>query len=145
MKKTILLMLITVFSFGQQIFTEPKPTFDNPRKWMIKISDPDLKRFSHTIAGIYNVLKEYPAESLNIKVLVYGPGMRVLKKDFDPYMSSRIKSLMEYDVEFVACRNTMETMGWTTKDLIEDLSYVQAGIAEAIESKFAGWIDVTPY
>ncbi len=145
MRKFILIISITVFLFGQQEFAEPKPTFDNPRQWLVKVSSADVKKFSHTIAAMYNVLKEYPAETLNIKVLVYGPGMNVLKKDFDPYMSSRIKSLMEYDVQFVACKNTMETMGWTKKDLIDDLSYVQAGVAEAIESKFAGWIDVTPY
>ena len=145
MKKLFLIMVMIVVSYGQMEFSDPKPTFDNPRKWMVKVSKSDLKEFTHTIAGIYNVLKEYPPETLKIKVVVYGPGMRVLKKDYDPYMISRIQSLMEYDVEFVACKNTMKTMGWTKKDLIEDLSYVQAGIAEAIESKVGGWIDVTPY
>ena len=36
-------------------------------------------------------------------------------------------------------------MGWTKKDFIDNLTYVQAGIAEVIERKVAGWIEVTPY
>jgi len=145
MKKIILLVMLSIMSFGQMEFSDPKPSFDEPRKWMVKISTSDLKIVRHTIAGIYNVLKEYPPETLQVVVVAYGPGMRVLKKDYDSLMLQKIQSLMEYDVEFVACKNTMETMNWTKKDLIEGLSYVQAGIAESIERKVAGWIDVTPY
>ena len=147
MKKIALLLVFTFLTslLATQAFNEPKPTFDNPRRWMVRIYDPEIHKVSHTIAGIYNVLKEYPAETLNIVVVVYGPGMRVLKKDYDPLMLTRIKSLMEYDVEFIACKNTMQTMGWTKKDLIDNLSYAQAGIAESIERKVGGWIDVTPY
>lgn len=145
MKKLVLIILVSVFALAKMEFSTPKPTFDNPRKWMVKLSTSNLKIVRHTISGIYNVLKEYPPETLQVVVVVYGPGMRVLKKDYDPLVLKKIKSLMEYDVEFVACKNTMATMGWTKKDLIGGLSYVQAGIAESIERKVAGWVDVTPY
>lgn len=145
MKKIILLIMLSILSFGKMEFADPKPSFDEPRKWMVKIATSDLKIVRHTIAGIYNVLKEYPPETLQVAVVVYGPGMRVLKKDYDSLILQKIESLMEYDVEFVACKNTMETMNWTKKDLIDGLSYVQAGIAESIERKVDGWIDVTPY
>jgi len=145
MRKIVLIILVSVFALAKMGFSTPKPTFDNPRKWMVKLSTSNLKIVRHTISGIYNVLKEYPPETLQVAVVVYGPGMRVLKKDYDPLVLKKIKSLMEYDVEFVACKNTMATMGWTKKDLIGGLSYVQAGIAESIERKVAGWIDVTPY
>lgn len=71
--------------------------------------------------------------------------MRVLKKDYDPHTLSRISSLMDYDVEFVACKNTMETMKWTEKDFIDNLEYVQAGVADLIEKQVAGYYEVTPY
>ena len=43
------------------------------------------------------------------------------KKDYDANTLQRIKSLMEYDVEFIACKNTMETMKWTEKDFIDGI------------------------
>ena len=52
---------------------------------------------------------------------------------------------MQYDVEIVGCKNTMQTMGWKESDFIDDISYAQAGIAEVIERVAGGWIDVTPY
>lgn len=57
----------------------------------------------------------------------------------------RISSLINYDVEFIACKNTMESMHWTKDDLIDDLSYVQAGIVEVIEKQVDGYFEVTPY
>jgi intracellular sulfur oxidation DsrE/DsrF family protein len=145
MKKLILVMLLVISSFAKMEFSEPKPTFDNPRKWMIKLNFNDKQRVKHTLGAIYNVLKEYPAESIKISVVTYAYGMRVLKKDYDKELSSKVKSLMEYDVEFVACKNTMQTMGWTKNDFIEDLTYVQTGLAEVIERKVDGWIEATPY
>jgi intracellular sulfur oxidation DsrE/DsrF family protein len=52
---------------------------------------------------------------------------------------------MEYDVEFIVCRNTMETMKWKENDFIDDVSYVQAGIVELIERQVAGYIGIIAY
>jgi len=53
--------------------------------------------------------------------------------------------LLAYDIEIIGCINTMQTMGWKQKEFIDGVDYVQAGVAEAIERKAAGWIDATPY
>ena len=45
----------------------------------------------------------------------------------------------------IGCLNTMKTMKWKKSDFIDDIEYVQAGIAEVIERKQAGWIEFTPY
>jgi hypothetical protein len=126
-------------------YSDPQPTFDNPRKWVINLSTNDVETVNHILSSINNVLKEYPQEAMKVAVVAYSSGMRVLKKDYDPHTLKRIKSLIEYDVEFVGCRNTMETMQWTDDDFIEDISYVQAGIAEAIERIVAGYIPMTAY
>jgi len=145
MKKIFLLLLSVVIVSAQMKFSEPKPSFENPRKWVIKLNSADIHVVNHTLGAIYNVLKIYPDEAIQISVVAYSSGLRVLKKDYDKNTLTRISSLMDYDVEFVACKNTMETMKWTKKDFIDDLKYVQAGIAEVIEKEAAGWIEVTPY
>ena len=145
MKKILLVILMAVFSYGQSKFSDPQPTFDNPRKLVINMHDSDLDTVNHTIGSIYNILKEYPSETLKVAVVLYGKGMRVVKIDYDAATLNRIKSLMEYDVEFIGCKNTMETMKWTQDDFIDGIDYVQAGIVEIIERQTAGYIGVTPY
>ncbi|MDN5114802.1 DsrE family protein [Aliarcobacter butzleri] len=144
-KKFVLISLLAIFSFAESKFSDPQPTFDNPRKVVYSLYVGDLETVNHTIGSMYNILKEYPSESLKIVVVAYGKGLRTLKKDYDKKTLDRIKSLMEYDVEFVACRNTMETMKWTEKDFIDGISYTQAGIVEVIEKQQEGYIGITAY
>ena len=144
-KKVLLFSLLAIFSFAQTKFSDPQPTFDNPRKVVYSLYVGDLETVNHTIGSMYNILKEYPSESLKIIVVAYGKGLRVLKKDYDANTLNRVKSLMEYDVEFVACKNTMETMKWTEKDFIDGISYTQAGIVEVIEKQQEGYIGITAY
>ena len=144
-KKIILVVFMAVFSYAQSKFSEPQPSFDNPRKVVYSLYVEDLKTVEHTIGSMYNILKEYPSESLKIVVVAYGKGMRVLKKDYDKKTLERIKSLMEYDVEFIGCKNTMETMKWKESDFIDGISYTQAGIVEVIEKQQDGYIGITAY
>ena len=145
MKKIVLLCLFVVFAFSKSTFSDPQPSFIEPRKVVFQIFDSDEKRVNHNLSSMYNILKEYPAESLKISVVVYGNGMRALKKDYNKDILKRIESLMEYEVEFIGCKNTMETMNWTKKEFIDNITYVQAGIVELIEKKVDGYVGVIAY
>lgn len=145
MKNIILVMFLALFSFAESTFSDPQPNFDEPRKVAIQLYDSEIKKVDHNLSTIYNILKEYPEESLKVVVIAYGNGVRALMKDYDEKALTRIKSLMEYDVEFIICRNTMETMKWTEDDFIEDVSYVQAGIVEVIERQIAGYVGIIAY
>ncbi|QKJ24104.1 DsrE family protein [Poseidonibacter lekithochrous] len=145
MKKIVLFLLIAVFSYAESTFSDPQPTFDNPRKLVIQLYDSEVTKVNHNLSSIYNILKEYPSESLKVVVIAYGNGMRALKNDYDAKTLTRIQSLMEYDVEFVGCRNTMETMKWSESDFIDDIEYVQAGIVEIIERQVSGYVGIIAY
>jgi uncharacterized protein len=145
MKKIILIVLLTICAYSQSKFNDPQPTFENPRKLVINLHNDDLDVVNHTIGSIYNILKEYPSDTLKVAVVLYGKGMRSIKKDYDKNTLARIKSLMEYDVEFVGCRNTMETMNWKDDDFIDGVEFVQAGIVEVIERQMIGYVGITPY
>jgi intracellular sulfur oxidation DsrE/DsrF family protein len=144
-KKLILTMIVAVSLFAKMEFSEPKPSFENPRKWLIKLNTNDIDKVNHTLDAINNVLKVYPDTTLNIVVIAYAKGMRVLKKDYDKKTLQRVRSVMEYGVEFIGCINTMDSMGWKKKEFINDISYVRAGIAQVLEKVAGGWTDVTPY
>lgn len=145
MKKILLVLFLSIFAYAQSTFSDPKPSFDNPRKVAIQLYDSGLKKVNHNLSTIYNILKEYPSESLKVVVIAYGNGVRALKKDYDKKTLTRINSLMEYDVEFIVCKNTMDTMKWSEDDFIEDVEYVQAGIVELIERQVDGYVGIIAY
>jgi len=145
--KKILLVMLLLFSYAssEMKFAEPVPSFENPRKWVIKLNSADIDNVNHMLSSINNVLKAYPSESIKIAVVTYAQGVRSVRTDYDPDTLKRIKSLMEYEVEFIVCRNTMDTMGWKDGEFLKGVSFVQAGIAEVIEKIADGWIAVEPY
>jgi len=51
---------------------------------------------------------------------------------------------MTYDVEFIACGNTMKTYNVDKKELLKGVDIVTAGIVELIERQVAGWIYIRP-
>lgn len=144
MKKILLVMMIVVLSFGEVNFRNPKPTFDNPRLWLIKVNTNDLEHLNHILDSVNNVLKVYPMDTLRVAIVFYSKGMRLIRKDADPQTLKRIDSLIQYDVEMVGCKNTMDTMKWKKNEFIDDIEYVQTGLAEVVERVAGGWIEVTP-
>lgn len=147
MIKKISILFVCLFTFlsAESTFSDPQPGFDNPRKVAIQLYDSNLDKVNHNLSTIYNIQKEYPSEGLEVVVIAYGNGVRALKKDYDKKTLARIRSLMDYEVEFIVCKNTMETMKWTEDDFIDDVSYVQAGIVELIERQVAGYVGVIAY
>ncbi len=142
----VMVTLLPLTLFAKMEFSNPKPSFDHPRKWVVPVKTDDIHVINHIIGGINNVLNEYPPESLQVAMVFYSSGMRVIRKDYDAKTLTRLKSLMDgYDVEMVGCINTMKTMGWKKKDYIDGIVYRQAGIAEVLERSVAGWIIFAPY
>ncbi|MEA3352388.1 MAG: DsrE family protein [Campylobacterota bacterium] len=144
MRIVIALFISVLVLFGETDFSDPQPSFDNPRKMIVQISNPDLENINHILSSINNILKEYPTGTIEVAVVAYYHGLVALRQDADQRIKGRIQALMTYDVEFIACNNTMGSKGWKESDMIEDISYVQAGLAEVLERVVSGWINIHP-
>ncbi len=124
-------------------FAEPKPGFDNPRKIVFPITAGDDESINHVLSSANNVIKFYGPDNVKIAIICYSKGIRaVLKKERK--IAVRVRSLMTYDVEFIACKNTMRTKGIKPKDLLEGVKIVTAGIVELVERDLKGWIYIRP-
>jgi intracellular sulfur oxidation DsrE/DsrF family protein len=149
--KRLSIYILILFFFSTVInakmeFASPKPSFDNPRKWVVPINSDDIHKVNHIIGAINNVINEYPPEGINVVIVFYSSGMRVIKRDYDKNTQKRLLSLVDgYDVELIGCLNTMKTMKWTEKDFIDGVIYRKAGVAEVIERDSSGWFVFAPY
>jgi len=139
--KRVLVLLVFVLSFtaAETEFATPKPAIDNLRKIVFSIDSIDNKEVNHVISTVNNVIKFYRPENTEVVVVVYGQGVKALLKNSDKDTRIRIEALMTYDIEFVACENSLRTLDIQKKDLMDDLSYATAGIVEIIERKLRGY------
>lgn len=138
-----LFLLACEFSHADTKFAEPKPSIEQPRKIVFSIKGGSDEEIHHVLSSANNVLKFYGPEKVRMRVVAYYHGIRaLLKKESD--IAVRVDALMQYDVEFVACENTMRTKGINQDELIDGVEIVTAGIVEMVERVQEGWVNIVP-
>lgn len=139
--KKILILLACVLSFtvAETEFAEPKPAIDNPRLIVFSIASGEIKEINRILSTVNNVMKFYRPENTEVVIVAYGQGLKSLLKKGDADVRKRIEALMTYDVEFIACGNTMRTLHIDKKDLLDDIGFATAGIVEIIERQLRGY------
>ena len=143
MRALLAIVVLFIISFADTQFAEPKPSIDNPRKIIFPITKGDDESINHVLSSANNVMKFYGPENVQIAIICYSKGIRTLLKK-EKKIAVRVRSLQTYDVEFIACGNTMRTLKIKPEDLIEGVEIVTAGIVELVERDLKGWIYIRP-
>ena len=120
-------------------FATPKPAIDHQRQLVFSIDSADIKVINHVLSTINNVMKFYRPENTEVVVVAYSQGIKALLKKDNKEIRTRIEALMTYDVEFVACGNSMRTLKIDKKELLNDINFATAGIVEIIERQLQGF------
>ena len=129
---------------GETEFASPEPSMDEPRQIVISLNTSDDKKVNSILSNVVNIQKFYGQDNVMIAVVGWGPGVRPLLKP-DTTVKARIESLMQYDIEFVACGNTIDFIkDRTVDDLIYGVEWVTAGLPEITERRLSGWVDLWP-
>lgn len=148
MKRVVLsILFICSFMAADTQFADPKPSLENPRQFIFPITSGDEHEISHVLSSASNVMKFYGPEKCEIVIVCYSQGIKTLLKKayfFDKDIQKRVRSLMTYDVEFIACGNTMVTYKIDKKELLGGVEVVTAGIVELIERQKSGWTYIRP-
>ncbi|WP_297441178.1 DsrE family protein [Sulfurimonas sp.] len=143
LKFTLILLSFCILSFADTEYAEPKPSIDNPRQIVFSVTEDTPQALDHILSVANNVLKFYGPEKVEMKIVAYSKGIKVLDRH-NKTTAVRVDALMQYDVEFVACGNTMRTLHIKEEDLVEGSIIVTAGVVELLESVKAGWIYIKP-
>lgn len=142
-KKLLIVALLSLSAYSETQFAQPIPSIDNQRQIVFSITGGDDESINHVLSSANNVLKFYGPENVDMEIVAYYHGIRALLKS-EKQIAVRIKALMQYDVKFIACGNTMETKKIKSSELIEGSEIVTAGIVEMIERIKSGAIYIRP-
>ena len=140
----ILFFILTTSIWAETEMAEPKPSMDHPRKFVFPITKGEGDEINHVLGSANNVIKFYGVDNTEVVIVAYSQGIRALLKNHDHKIQQRVESLLTYDVEFIACNNTMKTLKIDKKELIDGVEVVTAGIVELIERQLRGYIYIRP-
>lgn len=114
-------------------------------KYVLQISDMDPSKQELILNVASNLLAAYPPGQVEVEIVAFGPGLRLLFAD--NVNNKRIDSLSQSGVKFAACGNTLRGM---TKMLGEEpkinpaAKMVPAGIVRIGELSKQGYVYTKP-
>lgn len=111
-------------------------------KLVMQVSDADPAKWNLALNNAKNVQQAYGADNVDIEIVVYGPGIAMLK--MDSAAASRIEEAKHSKVTILACENTMKNFKLTKDDMLPNTSYVAVGVAEIIKKQREGYAYVRP-
>lgn len=135
------------------LFAQPTLAIDEPplpetfanHKVVLQISDANPGKHNLVLNVANNLLKHYGVGNIDIEIVAFGPGLRLMMDGH--HQQSRVKALMDADIRFSACKNTLtkytEKLGYQPK-LTAGISKVPAGAARILQLNAAGYQILKP-
>ena len=116
---------------------------DAPHKIVYQLNQADEAYQEAIFNSISALLKKY-VDDIAIAVVVWGPGIHLLaknpKRPVSELHQQRVRSLAQaYGIEFIACGNTMHTVGWTEADMLAFAKVEEVGAAAIMELQEKGY------
>ena len=111
-------------------------------KVVFQISDAEPAKWNLALNNVRNLQTELPDDESDLEVVVYGPGIGMLKGDSP--IASRVADALKNSVKVVACENTMKGMKLTYADMLPNIGYVPAGVVELMRKQQQGYAYIRP-
>lgn len=121
---------------------EPAPDWDNPRRILLQVSG-EPEALDRAMSNAMNIQAFYGADHVVLEIVAIGPGVRALLSE-SASAPERVSSLQSYGIGFVACGNTLDTIGKAEADLLPGIRVVSTGYVEVVERNLEGWVVIKP-
>jgi intracellular sulfur oxidation DsrE/DsrF family protein len=120
----------------------PAAVAGRKNKVVFQVSDNDPGKWGLALNNAHNVMTDLGEDTVDIEIVVYGPGIAMLKAGSP--LTQRITATLKSGVKVVACENTMKAQQLTYKDMLPDIGYVPAGVVELMQKQQQGYAYIRP-
>jgi len=111
-------------------------------KAVFQVSDADPQKWNLTLNNARNVQDDLGSDAVQLEIVVYGPGIGMLKGD--SAVGKRVAEALKSGVKVVACENTMKAQKLGYADMLPDIGYVPAGVVELMQRQKEGYAYIRP-
>ncbi|WP_241673047.1 DsrE family protein [Lacisediminimonas profundi] len=131
--------LLTVTLLSNQAHAQAAPV---KNKIVFQVSDNDRGKWGLTLNNVQNVQADLGAAAVDMEIVVYGPGIGMLKDD--SIVASRVAEVMKSGVKVVACETTLKAQKLSKSEMMPDIGYVPAGVVELMRKQQQGYAYIRP-
>ncbi|HUL64869.1 MAG TPA: DsrE family protein [Burkholderiaceae bacterium] len=121
----------------------PAAYAQSPRnKVVFQVSDDSPQKWNLVLNNARNLQDDIGADLVDLEIVVYGPGIGMLKSDSP--VGARVADALKNGVKVVACENTMRAQQLAYKDMLPKIGYVPAGVVELMKKQQEGYSYIRP-
>jgi hypothetical protein len=131
----VLMSFTSMYSMGSEAVAAKE-------KVVFQVNDADPAKWNLTLNNVKNVQQALGADKVDIEIVVYGPGIGMLKSDST--VGNRVDETKATGVSVVACGSTMKGMKLTDADMLPGTKYVPAGVVELMKKQKEGYAYIRP-
>jgi intracellular sulfur oxidation DsrE/DsrF family protein len=111
-------------------------------KVVFQVSDAEPQKWNLALNNAKNVQDDLGADKVELEIVVYGPGIGMLKGDSP--VAARIEQALKNGIKVVACENTMRAQKLVYADMLPKIGYVPAGVVELMKKQQEGYAYIRP-
>ena len=141
--KYLIMLFALMLSLNLYASPETKPFAE--KRIVLQISDNDPFKQTLVLNVANNLIKHYGQDTVDIEIVAFGPGLRLLFKDNANV--GRIDGLASNGVQFSACQNTINGMGrqlGSKPEINPKATHVSAGVVRIIDLVDEGYELIKP-
>ncbi len=134
---------VFLFGGGLAVASDDKPFAE--KRVVLQISDPNPFKQTLVLNVASNLLKEYGPDVVDIEIVAFGPGLRLMFAD--NANAGRLQNLAASGVRFSACTNTMKKMtkALGAKPVLnKHVTSVKPGVVTILDLVEKGFVLVKP-
>jgi intracellular sulfur oxidation DsrE/DsrF family protein len=117
-------------------------TQSQTQKVVFQVSEGEPKKWNLALNNIKNVQDVLGKDKVEIELVVYGPGIDMLK--LESAAGNRVNDAIANGVRVVACENTMDAQKLSKGDMLKSIGYVPAGVIELMKKQQQGYAYIRP-
>jgi len=109
---------------------------------VMQVTDGDPARWILALSNARNVQAELGKGNVDIEIVVYGPGIDMLK--MESIAGPNVAEALAAGVRITACENTMIGQHISREDMLPDIGYVKTGVVRLMRRQQEGYAYVRP-
>lgn len=122
-----------VASRAQAHHTDTHFEDSSEHKIVYQCNKADEQYLTSVLFSVGELIRKY-GDNVEIVVACFGPGIHLLaqipERPIPELLQQRVSSLSAYGVAFHACGNTMKSLNWDEKDLVDFAKVVPIGVED---------------
>ena len=131
------LPLFSMYLFCHCILAQAgAPSENEPLKIVFQVTTDDTLAHKALMKQLSNITSVEPG--VQIEVICHGPGLTLLQKSKST-QKEKISTFTQKGIAFKACAFSMSERNVPKEDIVEDASFVKAGIVYIVRRQREGW------